>query len=40
MEAAPRSRTARDRGMNTGTLLGRSHGGMLTLAYSGLIKKK
>ena len=27
-------------GLNTGTLLGRSHGGMLTLAYSGLIKKK
>ncbi len=27
-------------GLNSGSLLGRSHGGMLTLAYSGLIKKK
>ena len=27
-------------GLNGGTLIGRSHGGMLTLAYQGLIKKK
>ena len=27
-------------GFNGGTLIGRSHGGMLTLAYQGLIKKK
>lgn len=27
-------------GLNAGSLLGRSHGGMLTLAYSGLINKK